>query len=97
MSSNTRHHWGDGPVWLDPLIMLTAGRETIRLSFDLGVLAIDGWTDVSEVAALVDRCQSPVHVEGELDERIDGTVTARPSKQPCATKASSTPRPSRSI
>jgi hypothetical protein len=52
--------------------MLTAGRETIRLSFDLGVLAIDGWTDFSEVTAMVGRCQSPVHVEGELDERIVG-------------------------
>lgn len=55
---------------MDPLIKLTAERETIRLSFDLAVLAIDGWTDVSEVVAMVDRCQSPVHVEGELDERI---------------------------
>ena len=52
--------------------MLTAGQETIRLSFDLGVLAIDGWTDVAEVTAMVDRCQSSVHVEGELDERIVG-------------------------
>jgi hypothetical protein len=42
------------------------------LSFDLAVLAIDGWTDVSEVAAMVDRCQSSVHIEGELDERIVG-------------------------
>jgi hypothetical protein len=69
---NTHHHRGDGTVWLDSLIKLTAERETIRLSFDLAVLAIDGWTDVSEVAAMVDRCQSPVHVEGELDERIVG-------------------------
>ncbi|GAA0492745.1 hypothetical protein Ade02nite_69480 [Paractinoplanes deccanensis] len=52
------------------MIKLTAERETIRLSFDLAVVAIDGWTDVSEVAAMVDRCQSRVHVEGELDERI---------------------------
>ncbi|MEU4559524.1 hypothetical protein AB0F72_14160 [Actinoplanes sp. NPDC023936] len=70
MTSNTHHHRGREAVWLDPLIKLTAARETIRLSFDLAVLAIDGWTDVSEVAAMVDRCQSPVHVEGELDERI---------------------------
>lgn len=42
------------------------------MTFDLGVLAIDGWTDVSEVAAMVDRCQSAVHVQGEPDERIVG-------------------------
>ena len=46
--------------------------QQIGLSFDLGVLAIDGWSDVTEVTAMVDRCQSSVHVEGELDERIVG-------------------------
>jgi hypothetical protein len=42
------------------------------VSFDLGVLAIDGWTDVAEVIAMVDRCNALVHVEGELDQRIVG-------------------------
>jgi hypothetical protein len=45
---------------------------TIRLSLGLGVLAIDGWTDMSEVIAMVDRCHAHDHVEGELDERIVG-------------------------
>jgi hypothetical protein len=47
------------------------GRR-IQLSFDLWVLAIDGWTDVAEVAAMVDRCRGGEHVEGELDQRIVG-------------------------
>jgi hypothetical protein len=42
------------------------------LSFDLAVLAIDGWADVSEVAAMADRCRSSAHIEGELDDRIVG-------------------------
>ncbi|MBB2949093.1 hypothetical protein FB565_008898 [Actinoplanes lutulentus] len=42
------------------------------MSFDLTVVAFDGWTDVSEVAAMVARCESSVHVDGELDERIAG-------------------------
>ena len=42
------------------------------MSFDLGVLAIDGWADVAEVIAMVDRCNGLVHVEGELDQRIVG-------------------------
>lgn len=36
------------------------------------VLAIDGWTETAEVAAMVDRCAGPVHVEGDLDRRIVG-------------------------
>lgn len=40
------------------------------MSFDLDVLAIDGWTEAAEVAAMVGRCQNSDHVEGELDERI---------------------------
>jgi len=35
-------------------------------------LAIDGWTDVAEVEAMVERCQRSDHVEGELDKRIVG-------------------------
>lgn len=42
------------------------------MSFYLGVLAIDGWTEVAEVVAMVERCQGPAHVEGELDQRIVG-------------------------
>ncbi|MFC7534067.1 hypothetical protein [Actinoplanes sp. GCM10030250] len=42
------------------------------MSFGLGVLAIDGWTDAAEVVAMVDRCQGAVHPEGELDLRIAG-------------------------
>jgi hypothetical protein len=40
------------------------------VSFGFGVLAIDGWSDVAEVAAMVDRCEGPAHVDGELDPRI---------------------------
>src|SRR5690349_6003534 len=50
-----------GAVWFD-----------VAVSFGLGVLAIDGWTQVAEVAAMVDRCDARVHVEGELDQRIVG-------------------------
>jgi hypothetical protein len=42
------------------------------VSFDLGVLAIDGGTDAAEVAAMAGRCTGPVHVQGELDPRIAG-------------------------
>jgi hypothetical protein len=42
------------------------------VSFGIGVLAIDGWTEVAEVLAMVDRCHESVHVEGELDQRIVG-------------------------
>ena len=38
----------------------------------IGVLAIDGWTDVAEPLAMVDRCEEPHHIEGELDPRIAG-------------------------
>ncbi|GID92968.1 hypothetical protein ACFQFC_06130 [Amorphoplanes digitatis] len=40
--------------------------------YSLGILAIDEWTDVAEVAAMVDRCAGTRHVDGELDERIVG-------------------------
>ncbi|WP_229070985.1 hypothetical protein [Actinoplanes sp. DH11] len=42
------------------------------MSLGLGVLAIDGWTDVSDVLAMVDRCHADDHVEGDLDNRIAG-------------------------
>jgi hypothetical protein len=42
------------------------------MSYGLGVLAIDGWTEVAEVHAMVDRCAGRVHVEGDLDPRIVG-------------------------
>ncbi|GIE99457.1 hypothetical protein [Paractinoplanes rishiriensis] len=42
------------------------------MSFDLGVLAIDGWTDVAEVVAMVERCRRADHAEGDLDPRIVG-------------------------
>lgn len=42
------------------------------MSFGLGVLAVDGWTDVGEVEAMVERCRGLVHVDGELDPRIAG-------------------------
>lgn len=65
----------------------------VPVSFDLGVLAIDGWADVAEVVAMVDRCQRRAHVEGELDQRIVGfyaSLRARfPDQPPCLDPAES--------
>ncbi|WP_306204181.1 hypothetical protein [Actinoplanes sp. RD1] len=42
------------------------------MGFDVYVLAIDDWADPAEVAAMVERCNALVHVEGEIDPRIAG-------------------------
>lgn len=62
-------------MWLDVAVGTLTGADPESL--DLGVLAIDGWTDVAEVIAMVDRCHARVHVEGEK-----GTATFKSFDNP---------------
>jgi hypothetical protein len=49
---------------------LNAVRQHLSVSFDLDVLAIQRDADDDHVRAMIRRCRSGAHPEGELDERI---------------------------
>lgn len=46
--------------------------QDVRVSFDLAVLAMDGPADAAAAQAMLDRCETRPHVEGDVDERIAG-------------------------
>ena len=45
-------------------------RQHLSVSFDLDVLAVDRDADDDHVRAMILRCRSNAHPEGELDDRI---------------------------
>ena len=57
-------------------------RQHVPVSFDLDVLAIDPAASDDAVRAMVKRCRSGQHPEGELDERIVGFYESLRARYP---------------
>jgi hypothetical protein len=57
-------------------------RQHVPVSFDLDVLAIDPAASDDAVRAMVKRCWSGEHSEGELDERIVGFYESLRARYP---------------
>jgi hypothetical protein len=57
-------------------------RQHLSVSFDLDVLAVDRDADDDQVRAMVLRCRSSPHPEGELDDRIVSFYEALRARYP---------------
>ena len=57
-------------------------REHVPVSFDLDVVAIDRAASDDVVRAMVKRCRSGQHPEGEMDERIVGFYESLRARYP---------------
>ena len=57
-------------------------RQHLSVTFDLDVLAVDRDADDDQVRAMILRCRSSAHPEGELDERIVSFYEALRARYP---------------